>query len=212
MRKIELEDRLKGHVKITKSIISAPFDLKTEINKMEEKDMVKPKNITWIKRFGTIAAVVTLCIMTVVCANPIKGFFKDIMRWDGAIVGTEYINATNDLKITASEMRSENGNTILSLEIAFENKNEAPFSFIQEIAIADFKILDRDSKEILVVSESIEESVKGTIKDGKVLIDLPIGEAKLNTNDKYFIVIDSIHGLAKAEQSLKINGTWKCEF
>ena len=99
MKLIELEDRLKGHAKITKSIISTPFDLKTEINKVEEKNMIKPKNITWLKRAGTIAAVLTICAVTVVSAGAIKGFFKDVTRWDGAVVGTEYVNATKEIKM-----------------------------------------------------------------------------------------------------------------
>ena len=43
MKITELEERMKGHAKITKSIISAPFDLKTELNKVEGKNMSKPK-------------------------------------------------------------------------------------------------------------------------------------------------------------------------
>ena len=34
MKITELEERMKGHAKITKSIISAPFDLKTELNRI----------------------------------------------------------------------------------------------------------------------------------------------------------------------------------
>ena len=78
MKITELEERMKGHARITKSIISAPFDLKTEINKVEGKNMRKPKNIIWLKRASTIAAVVTICAVTVVSAGAIKGMFKDV--------------------------------------------------------------------------------------------------------------------------------------
>ena len=47
MKITELEERMKGHAKITKSIISAPFDLKTEINKgtmqFLTKDTIPPR-------------------------------------------------------------------------------------------------------------------------------------------------------------------------
>ena len=42
-------------------------------------------------------------------------------------------------------------------------------------------------------------------------MELPT-EDKLNTNQDYKIVIDTIYGLAKADQPLKITGTWECEF
>ena len=43
-------------------------------------------------------------------------------------------------------------------------------------------------------------------------MDLPIKDAKLNTNESYLLVIDTIYGLSKADQPLKITGNWKCEF
>ena len=207
MKITELEERMKGHAKITKSIISAPFDLKTEINKVEGKNMSKPKNIIWLKRASTVAAVVTICAVTVVSAGAIKGMFKDVKRWDGAVVGTEYVNATNDIEMNISETKDE----YISLDINFENPNEAPFAFIQEVAITDYKVLDNNDKEVLEVNSTVENGIKGKVENGRVLVELPT-EDKLNTNQDYKIVIDTIYGLAKADQPLKITGTWECEF
>ena len=150
----EFEERMKGHARVTKSIISAPFDLRTEIKKLEVKNMNKPKNITWLKRVGALAAVVTICAITVVSADPIKGFFKDIVRWDGAIVGTEYVNATNDIKITTLDVIDEREDVILPLNIIFEDSNVAPFSFIEEIAITEYRVLDVNNKEVWSKRES----------------------------------------------------------
>ena len=207
MKITELEERMKGHAKITKSIISAPFDLKTELNKMEEKNMSKPKNITWLKRASTIAAVVTICAVTVVSAGAIKGMFKDVKRWDGAVVGTEYVNATNDIEMTVSDTKDE----YISLDINFENPNEAPFAFLQEVAITDYKILDNNDKEVLEVNSTVENGVKSKVENGKILIELPTND-KLDNDENYKLVIDTVYGLAKAEQPLKITGTWECEF
>ena len=207
MKITELEERMKGHAKITKSIISAPFDLKTEINKVEGKNMSKPKNIIWLKRASTVAAVVTICAVTVVSAGAIKGMFKDVKRWNGAVVGTEYVNATNDIEMTVSDAKDEN----ISLEINFENPNEAPFAFIQEVAITDYKVLDNNDKEVLEVNSTVENGIKGNIENGRALVELPT-EDKLNTNQDYKLVIDTIYGLKKADQPLKITGTWECEF
>lgn len=207
MKITELEERMKGHAKITKSIISAPFDLKTEINKVEGKNMSKPKNIIWLKRASTVAAVVTICAVTVVSAGAIKGMFKDVKRWDGAVIGTEYINATNDIEMTVSGAKDEN----ITLNIIFENSNEVPFSEIQEVAITDYKILDMSNKEVLKANLNVEDGLKGKVENGRILVELPTND-KLNTNQNYKLVIDTIYGLKKADQPLKITGTWECEF
>ena len=207
MKITELEERMKGHAKITKSIISAPFDLKTEINKVEGKNMSKPKNIIWLKRASTVAAVVTICAVTVVSAGAIKGMFKDVKRWDGAVVGTEYVNATNDIEMNIFETNDE----YISLDINFENQNEAPFAFVQEVAITDYKVLDNNDKEVLEVNSTVENGIKGKVENGRILVKLPTND-ELNSNQDYKLVINTVYGLAKAEQPLKITGTWECEF
>lgn len=207
MKITELEERMKGHAKITKSIISAPFDLKTELNKVEGKNMSKPRNITWLKRVSTVAAVVTVCAITVVSAGAIKGMFKDVKRWDGAVIGTEYVNATNDIEMSINATKDE----CISLDISFENPNEAPFAFIQEVAITDYKILDNNDKEVLEVNSTFENGIKGNVENGRILLELPTND-KLNSNQNYKLVVNTIYGLAKAEQPLKITGTWECEF
>ena len=207
MKITELEERMKGHAKITKSIISAPFDLKTELNKVEGKNMSKPRNITWLKRVSTVAAVVTVCAITVVSAGAIKGMFKDVKRWDGAVIGTEYVNATNDIEMSINATKDE----YISLDINFENQNEAPFAFIQEVAITDYKILDNNDKEVLEVNSTFENGIKGNVENGRILLELPTND-KLNSNQNYKLVVNTIYGLAKADQPLEITGTWECEF
>lgn len=207
MKITELEERMKGHAKITKSIISAPFDLKTELNKVEGKNMSKPRNITWLRKVSTVAAVVTVCAITVVSAGAIKGMFKDVKRWDGAVIGTEYVNATNDIEMNITETKAE----YISLDINFENPNEAPFAFLEEVAITDYKILDNNDKEVLEVNSTFENGIKGNVENGRILLELPTND-KLNSNQNYKLVVNTIYGLAKAEQPLKITGTWECEF
>ncbi len=130
MKISELENKLRKHAQATKSVMHPPFDLKEEINNMEAHAMSKPKSI--IKRTVVIAAVLALCIITFTItplANPIKGFFKDIIRFDGAITGTQYENATNEIKVDVLELTTENDNVIIPLELTFENPTEAPFPY-----------------------------------------------------------------------------------
>ena len=213
MRISELENKLRKHAETTKSVMQAPFDLNEEIKNMEERTMSKPK-IT-IKRTLAIAAVLALCLVTI-CMTPfassIRGFFSDIIRFDGAITGTQYENATNDIKVDVLELTSENGNVIIPLDLTFENPTEAPFPYIQEVAVSEYKIFDNNNKEIIKTKLSAEDGDKGTVSAGKVLVNLSLNDAKLKSGKEYTIVIEKMYGLSKADAPLHITGTWKCSF
>ena len=175
--------------------------------------MSKPKITT--KRTLAIAAVLALCLVTVCMtplANSIKGFFSDIVRFDGAITGTQYENATNDIKVDVLDVTSENGNVIIPLELSFENPTEAPFPYIQEVAVSEYKILNNNNKEIIKTKLSAEDGDKGTVSDGKVLVNLSLNDSKLKSGEEYTIVIDKMYGLSKADAPLHITGTWECNF
>ena len=213
MRISELENKLRNHAETTKSVMQPPFDLKEEIKNMEERTMSKPKITT--KRTLAIAAVLALCLVTVCMtplANSIRGFFSDIIRFDGAITGTQYENATNDIKVDVLDVTSENGNVIIPLELSFENPTEAPFPYIQEVAVSEYKIVDSNNKDIIKTKVSAEDGEKGTINNGKVLVNLSLNDAKLKSGEEYTIVIDKMYGLAKADAPLHITGTWRCNF
>ena len=213
MRISELENKLRKHAETTKSVMQPPFDLKEEIKNMEESTMSKPKTTT--KRTLAIAAVLALCLVTVCMtplANSIRGFFSDIIRFDGAITGTQYENATNDIKVDVLDVTSENGNVIIPLELSFEHPTEAPFPYIQEVAVSEYKIVDSNNKDIIKTKVSAEDGEKGTINNGKVLVNLSLNDAKLKSGKEYTIVIEKMYGLSKADAPLHITGTWKCSF
>lgn len=213
MRISELENKLRKHAETTKNTIATPFDLKEEIKDTEVRAMNKPKNI--MRRTVAVVAVLVLGIITVTMtpfANSMKGFFKDIIRFDGAITGTQYENATNDIKVNAMEVTADNADAILPLELTFENPTEAPFIYIQEIAVADYMILDSTTGEILKLESYPEYSAKGTIKDGRALVNLSINNIKLKSGEEYTIIIEKMYGLAKADAPLHTTGSWECKF
>ena len=175
--------------------------------------MTKPK--ISMKRTLAIAAVLALCIITITLtplANSIRGFFSDIVRFDGTVTGIKYENATNDIKIDVLELASENGNVIIPLNLTFENPTEAPFPYIQELAVSEYKILDSNNKEIIKTKVSAEDGDKGTVSDGKVLFNLSIDDTEFESGEEYTIVIEKMYGLSKADAPLHITGTWKCNF
>ena len=89
---------------------------------------------------------------------------------------------------------------------------EIALKTIQELAIIEYKIVDMNDKEVLKVNTTIENATKGKVEDGKVLLNLSMKEANLVFGENYKIVINSMYGLAKAEQPFKITGNWNCEF
>ena len=215
MRISELENKLRKHAETTKSVMQAPFDLNEEIKNMEERTMSKTKGRITMKRTFAIAAVLALCIITVTMtplANSIKGFFSDIIRFDGAITGTQYENATNDIKVDVLELTSEKGNVIISLDLTFENPTEAPFPYFQEVAVSEYKIVDSNNKEVIKTKLPAEDGDKGTVSDGKVLVNLSLNDAKLKSGEEYTIVIEKMYGLSKADAPLHITGKWECKF
>ena len=145
-------------------------------------------------------------------ANSIKGFFSDIVRFDGAVTGTKYENATNDIKVDVLELTFENGNVIIPLDLTFENPTEAPFPYIQEVAVSEYKILDKNNKEVIKTKVSAEDGNKGTVSKDKVVVNLSLNDAKLKSGEEYTIVIDKMYGLSKADAPLHITGTWECSF
>ncbi len=213
MKMSELENRLRKHANTTKNTMPTPFDLKEEIKHMAKQSSRKPKSM--VKRSVAIAAVLALCFITVTTAplaNSIKGFFSDIIRFDGAITGTKYENATNDIKMDVLEVTSENGNVVIPLDLTFTNPTEAPFPYIQEVAIAEYKIVDSNNKEIVKGKLSAEDGNKGTVCDGKAFIHLSLNDTKFKSGEEYTVVIEKMYGLAKADAPLHITGRWECKF
>lgn len=49
-------------------------------------------------------------------------------------------------------------------------------------------------------------------EDGKTPFMQPVGIETLSKGTKYMLVVESIYGLQKAEQSVEMKGHWECEF
>ena len=118
----------------------------------------------------------------------------------------------SDIKVDVLELTTESSNVVIPLELTFENPTEAPFPYIQEVAISEYKILDSNNKEIIKAKLSAENGDKGSVTDGKVLVNLSIDDAKFKPGEEYTIVIDKMYGLSKADAPLHISGTWSCKF
>ena len=174
----------------------------------EEHQMNKKKMIRTV-----LATAAVVCILTTgntAIGNTVKGFFKDVTRWDGAVVGTEYLQATEEIKMDVVQASVENGTTQLCLEVTFVEKEQIPWKYIEEMALGSYKILDEEGKEIITVENEATEGVKGTIVDGKTQIVFEV--EPLLEDIEYTIVVESMYGLEKADAPLEIKGNWQYNF
>lgn len=179
-----------------------------------EKKPVRTSKSIWCR--VTVAAAVVVCIASLsipAVANSLGGFFRDIIRFDGAIVGSSYENATEEIKIEASNAVIKDGNTLLTLDITFlEIGSKEPYIYLKngEAALGDYRILDSLGKEIYSAKGQQEPSA--ALEDEKAVLLQPITTEALSSGEKYTLVIESVYGLQKAEQPLKMTGLWECEF
>lgn len=156
-------------------------------------------------RIATVAAAVALCLglggVTVMAGSgKLEGFFADVTRWDGAVVGTTYEQATEEIEISVAV----NGNSLI-VDVVFLKAGEAPYAFLDSVGVHAYSIVNAEGKT-LVEGTSNE---KAGITDGIVSCELPLDELE---SGNYKLIITEFVGSAKAEQDLPIKGYWVCEF
>ena len=146
---------------------------------------------------------ICLCLTGVsalAATGKLEGFFRDIKRWDGAVVGTAYEQATDEVELNIIEVSDK-----LVVEITMVNYNEAPYSFFEMFGIKDYKIIDVVGN-VIVENENLEMSA---IANNKVFVNVPLDHVD---NGEYTLIVSELVGSAKADQPLGLTGTWECSF
>lgn len=144
-----------------------------------------------------IAAVLALCLLlpSGAYAAGKAGFFKDVKRWDGAVVGTAYENATEEISVTADLQDSW-----ILVTVTILNPDKAPYPYIETLSIGKYQLLNENGK---IVSEGTTDAV--ALKDGQVIFSL-------NNEDAHALRISQFTANAKAEHPLPIYGNWELLF
>lgn len=197
------------------------MDEKKLINKIKEIEMPKDmeqriikncymetekKNMNKMFKKPMVAAatfVLCVCLMggTVLAATgKLEGFFKDIKRWDGAVVGTAYEQATEEVELSIIDVTDK-----LVVEITMLNLNEAPYNSFELFGIEKYKIVDANGKAI-VENEKLEMAV---VTGNKVCVSISLDNVK---NGEYTLIVNELVGSSKAGQPLVLSGTWECSF
>lgn len=156
-------------------------------------------------RFATVAAAVTLClglggITAMAASGKMEGFFADVTRWDGAVIGETYEQATEEIEVSTTV----SGDSII-VDAVLLKAGEAPYAFLENISVQTYSIVNEEGET--VAEETSNE--KAGITDGKISLKLPLDELE---GGNYTLIITEFIGSAKAEQDLPIKGYWVCEF
>jgi len=174
-----------------------------KINQETEYKIMSKKTNRYFKKPLATAAALVLCICVggvTVLATTGKGFFKDIMGWDGAIIGTAYEQATDEIEITVLDVTDS-----LTVVATVVNPTMVPYMTFDEMRIGSYKIVD--SLGNVVVEGVLNEMIP--YENGKITVAIPLETLE---SGSYKLIVDSFVGGSKADQPLEIHGNWECEF
>lgn len=172
---------------------------------MEGKLMSKNKLKKVFKKPRVAIASMAVCfclvgVTALAATGKLEGYFKDIKRWDGAVTGTSYEQATDEINMNVVSVSDD-----VTVTVEMVNLNKAPYMTFEVFGIEEYKIVDVSGN--VIVESASTELVE--INNGKVVMEIPISE--LPSGD-YSIVVSKFVGSSKADQPLVLNGTWECKF
>ena len=197
------------HIRQELTQIPIPCELHSRcVIGMDKAETYRKGQIIMLKSHKKIVAAVAALVLTVsilgrgaVFADSIRGFFSDVTRFDGAVVGTEYHNATEEIAVTAS---ADDHSIIVNAQFLYPK--DAPYAFISEISLEKITLTD-GSGSILM---QFEKSSATSISNGEAQVSIPLDGRTLDANEEYILYFDTVVGHAKAEQPLPMDGNWSC--
>lgn len=195
------DERNRAYFKETFSEITAPSALVGKVLDMTENKKARSFNV---KRIAIIAAAVIMVFATtgvIVYAATYGGFFNDVTNLFGAVTGTEYLNATNEVDIEINED--------MTAKIMFKNPTDAPYAYISEVKLCDYRIVDANGDEVVSITDG---NIISVISNGVAELPVDIGNCVLIEGNNYSLVIESFFGLSKVDAPLEIKGEWHCDF
>lgn len=151
------------------------------------------------RKFALITAALLLLLCITATGVGSRGFFRDIKDGFGAITGTEYLNATEEIDVQA--LLSDG---ILTVHIKFFTPDALPFRDCEGLGIGSYRITDADGN-------SLYEGT-GTdpvpIADGRAEISIALDR---DLTAPHAIIIDTFISTKKADQPLEITGCWEVQ-
>lgn len=173
------------------------------VNTMEEHTMNNRKNNSFFRKpaavFAALAVCLSLSLTALAATGVLQGFFRDITNYSGAIVGTCYEQATDEIKMDVTVNGDE-----LTVMVSFANPQMAPYVYAEQLGIAQYRIVDVNGKEVKEGSAGSAEVV-----NGQASVNIELDGI---SNGSYKLIVTAFVSEKKADQPLNINGNWECEF
>ena len=171
---------------------------------MEEHNMNNRKNTSFFRKpaavFAALAVCLSLSVTALAATGVLQGFFRDITNHSGAIVGTSYEQATDEIDMDVTVDGDE-----LTVLATFVDPNKFPYRESQLLGIADYRIMDAEGN---VVQEGATDKFT-PVANGQASIVLELNELATGS---YKLIVTAFVSEKKADQPLNINGNWECEF
>ena len=171
----------------------------------EAKTMNNRAKYYFIRKPLVAVAALVLCFCLVggaalAATGHLQGFFRDITKWGGAVTGTEYEQATDEIEINI--VKAADGVTVL---VTLIYPDMAPYSELELLGIQEYEIVDQSGK-VVIEGETTEMF---EIYNGKANVSLPLENVP---GGNYKVVVSGFVGSHKADKPLVIGGNWECEF
>ena len=172
---------------------------KNRLRNLEEKRMKHTKKqVRWPV---VMAAVLALCVCLPAAGMAMgnTGFFRDVMR-GMAVVGTEYEQATAEIRVTAEYA---GGRVLVTADFLAPEK--MPYSELEVLAVGPCRVANEAGKTVA----EYEGGEATTIAAGQAVMVLPAQDLAPGS---YTLQIDAFVGSKKADQDLAMKGYWEAAF
>ncbi len=171
---------------------------------MEEMTMRKNSGKSLGRKTMVAAAVLVACLCVtgvgaMAATGKLTGFFQDVKGLFGAITGTTYEQATDEIEMSITEVSD-----ILVVELVMDGA-KIPYSELETMEVGSYRIVSEDGD---VVAKG-EQSTTAPLVDGAASVSVALPEVAAGA---YRLVITELIGSKKADQPLPIYGEWECEF
>ena len=153
------------------------------------------------RRPAAVLVIVALCFTlsaTALASTGMHGFFQDITNAWGAVIGTSYENASDEIALDIAV----DGNTLTAL-VRFTHPETPPFE-AETLGIAAYQIVDSEGTVIQKGSSGSSPLIHGQAEIVIPLHDMQHGSCKL--------VVTSFVAEKKADQPMSVTGTWGSSF
>ena len=149
--------------------------------------------------FAALAICLSLAVTAVAAPGILKGQFRDIKDWRGAVVGTSYEQATDEIAVSVTVKGDA-----LTVHTVIADPQMAPYAYAQRLGIAQYRIESENGKTLQKGTAESVEIVNGT---ADVVIPLDCLES-----GSYNLIVTAFFAESKGDQPLNINGHWECGF